>query len=159
MSILGISLLFCIPGGVWEQVEAMEGFKLLFTVVLVAVGLHAASGQPAGPALTGNLKLSAFNIQIFGVSKSNKPEVMEILSRVSLVAARAYGCKSGALNVFEKTAILVVSCKVKKSFSSNSNFLYPLPILNTIVSKAKLGLGSVSWLPHPLAWFVCFFPH
>ena len=58
----------------------MEVSRLLCSVLLVILAL---GGCVESTAAVASLKLSAFNIRVFGVSKSEKDEVMAILSRVS----------------------------------------------------------------------------
>ncbi len=64
----------------------MGGAKVLcgvLVVLLPALGVCAGADGPSDSSAMGSLKLSAFNIQIFGVSKFSNPQVVGILSRVS----------------------------------------------------------------------------
>ena len=60
--------------------RVMKVYWLVCSVLLVILAL---GGCVESTATVASLKLSAFNIRVFGVSKSKKDEVMEILSRVS----------------------------------------------------------------------------
>ena len=59
----------------------MDGCRLLSGVLVAMIGVGVVCMVESSEVAP--LRLSAFNIRIFGVSKSRKVEVMDILSKVS----------------------------------------------------------------------------
>jgi len=64
-----------------------------------AKGCNICEESTSNPAVSDNIKIASFNIQVFGRSKASKPEVMEVLAHIisqfDIVAIQEIRDKSG----------------------------------------------------------------